>query len=246
MLELRECSAGYGQGRVLESVSLSVPEGKTGCIIGPSGCGKTTLLTLAAGLKEPDTGSIVLDDAPVIPGDNRAGLILQQYGLFPWFTVADNVSLGLRIRHVDAGIRRRIVARELARLGLEECAGRYPNELSGGQQQRVAIARSMALAPRLLLMDEPFSALDAMSRESLQEILLATLRETPMIVLLVTHSIEEAVYLGATVWVLAGSPGRIVARFDNPGQGTPGYRSDPSFFRLCTSIRGSLEGNRVI
>jgi ABC-type nitrate/sulfonate/bicarbonate transport system ATPase subunit len=246
MLELRECSAGYGKGRVLESVSLSVPDRKTACIIGPSGCGKTTLLTLAAGLKRPESGTIVLDHEEVVAGDSRTGLILQQYGLFPWFTVADNVSLGLRIRRMEAGRRREMVARELARLGLEGSAARYPAELSGGQQQRVAIARSMALAPRLLLMDEPFSALDAMSRESLQEILLSTLRERPLIVLLVTHSIEEAVYLGGTIWILAGSPGRVVACFENPGQGTPGYRSDPSFFLMCTRVRASLEKNRVI
>ena len=246
MLELRECSAGYGKGRVLESVSLTVPDGKTACIIGPSGCGKTTLLTLAAGLKKPESGAIMLDNQEVVSGDSRTGLILQQYGLFPWFTVADNVALGLRIRRMDAARRRETVARELARLGLEESAARYPAELSGGQQQRVAIARSMALAPRLLLMDEPFSALDAMSRESLQEILLSTLRERPLIVLLVTHSIEEAVYLGGTIWVLAGSPGRVVTCLENPGQGMPAYRSDPSFFAMCTRVRGCLEKNRVI
>jgi ABC-type nitrate/sulfonate/bicarbonate transport system ATPase subunit len=246
MLELRECAAGYGAGRVLDSLSLSVPEGETACIIGPSGCGKSTLLTVAAGLKRPESGTVLLDGKEVVPGDERVGLILQQYGLFPWFTVADNVSLGLRIRRVREGTRRALVARELARLGLEDCAGRYPNELSGGQQQRVAIARSMALSPRLLLMDEPFSALDAMSRESLQEILLSTIRERPLVVVMVTHSIEEAVYLGGTVRVLAGSPGRITALFENRGQGTPGFRLDPAFFRMCTRVRGSLEQNRVI
>jgi len=246
MLELRECSAGYGGRRVLDSLSLAVPEGRTACIIGPSGCGKTTLLTVAAGLKRPEAGTVSLDGSEVVPGDERVGLILQQYGLFPWFTVADNVSLGLRIRKVSDGLRRELVARELARLGLEDCAARYPNELSGGQQQRVAIARSMALSPRLLLMDEPFSALDAMSRESLQEILLSTLRERSLIVVMVTHSIEEAVYLGATVRVLAGSPGRITACFENPAQGTPGYRLDPAFFQMCTRVRGSLDAHRVI
>jgi len=173
-------------------------------------------------------------------------LILQHYGLFPWFTVAENVALGLRVRRVSAGERRGLVARQLSRLGLDECAARYPNELSGGQQQRVAIARSMALAPRLLLMDEPFSALDAMSRESLQDILVEMLEGRGIIALMVTHSIEEAVYLGGTIWLLAGSPARIQARFDNPGQGKPGYRTDPSFFRLCGEVRAIMERNRVI
>ena len=173
MLEINDCTAGYDGTPVLRGVSLSVSPGKTGCIIGPSGCGKTTLLTLAAGLKRADAGCIRLDGTPITPGDARVGLILQQYGLFPWFTVSENVAIGLRIRHMAADARRGIISRELSRLGLAELAARYPGELSGGQQQRVAIARSMALAPRLLLMDEPFSALDALSRESLQEILLS-------------------------------------------------------------------------
>jgi len=246
MLELSDCAAAYGGKRVLDPFSLSVPEGRTACILGPSGSGKTTLLSLAAGLKKPESGTISLDGTGVAAGDERVGLIPQHYGLFPWFTVAGNVEVGLRIRGMRRETRRQVAARELARLGLEDCAARYPNELSGGQQQRVAIARSMALAPRLLLMDEPFSALDAMSRESLQEILLSTLRRCPLVVVVVTHSIEEAVYLGRTVLILAGSPGRVVERFDNPGQGTPGYRLDPGFFEMCTRIRACLERNRVI
>jgi NitT/TauT family transport system ATP-binding protein len=246
MLEISSCSAGYDGKEVLREVSLSVAPGKTGCIIGPTGCGKTTLLMLAAGLKRARAGSILLDGKPVIPGDNRVSLILQDYGLFPWFTVEDNIAVGLKVRRVHKEARRAAVARQLSRLGLEECAHRYPGELSGGQQQRVAIARSMALTPRLLLMDEPFSALDAMSRESLQEILLEMLDDHDVTALLVTHSIEEAVYLGGTIWVLAGSPAGIRASFDNPGQGTPGYRSEPSFFTLCSRIRQQLELRRVI
>jgi NitT/TauT family transport system ATP-binding protein len=246
MLEINSCSAGYDGISVLEQISLSVPLGKTGCIIGPSGCGKTTLLMLAAGLKRPQTGSVLLEGVPVQAGDRRVSLILQQYGLFPWFTVTENVAIGLRLRHVQESVRRAAVTRQLSRLGLSECAHRYPNELSGGQQQRVAIARSMALTPRLLLMDEPFSALDAMTRESLQDILLEMLEDRSVTALIVTHSIEEAVYLGGTIWLLAGSPARIVASFDNPAQGRPAYRTDPSFFRLCTGIRERLELSRVI
>ena len=246
MLEINSCSAGYNGKEVLREVSLSVAPGKTGCIIGPTGCGKTTLLMLAAGLKRPEAGFILLDGNPVAPGDSRVSLILQDYGLFPWFTVAENIALGLKVRRVEKDLRRAAVERQLSRLGLSECAHRYPRELSGGQQQRVAIARSMALTPRLLLMDEPFSALDAMSRESLQEILLQMLDDHDVTALLVTHSIEEAVYLGATIWVLAGSPARISASFDNPGQGRPGYRSDRSFFQLCSRIRQQLALRRVI
>ena len=246
MLEITSCSAGYDRRPVLREISLSVSPGKTGCIIGPSGCGKTTLLMLAAGLKRADAGSVLLDGRPVTAGDIRVSLILQQYGLFPWFTVAENIAVGLRVRRVKESVLRAAVSRQLSRLGLEECAGRYPNELSGGQQQRVAIARSMALTPRLLLLDEPFSALDAMTRESLQEILLETLGENSLVALLVTHSIEEAVYLGGTIWLLAGSPARIEASFDNPGQGTPEFRTDASFFRLCSRIRQRMERCKVV
>jgi len=246
MLQIDNCSAGYDGTAVLQEISLSVRPGSTGCIIGPSGCGKTTLLMLAAGLKRAEAGSVLLEGRPVSAGDVRISLILQDYGLFPWFTVSENIAVGLRVRGVAKRERTASVGRQISRLGLEECAQRYPSQLSGGQRQRVAIARSMALAPRLLLMDEPFSALDAMTRESLQETLLRTLRERSITALLVTHSVEEAVYLGSAIWLLAGSPARIVDTFDNPGQGTPEYRSDPSFFKLCSCIRQRLERCRVI
>jgi NitT/TauT family transport system ATP-binding protein len=245
MLQLNEISAGYSGRTVVASVSLTVETGRTACIVGPSGCGKTTLLTVAAGLMTPEAGEVCLDGEPIAPGDRRVGLILQQYGLFPWFTARENVELGLRIRGAESAARRASAERELARMGLLECAERYPRELSGGQQQRVAIARSMALSPQLLLMDEPFSALDALTRESLQEMLLDALRQRKLSVLLVTHSIEEAVYLGAEVWLSSGAPGRVAGRFENPGQGSVGYRADPRFFQLCTRIRACMEENHV-
>jgi NitT/TauT family transport system ATP-binding protein len=246
MLEISDCSAGYDGTTVLDSVSLRVASGKTGCIIGPSGCGKTTLLTVAAGLKKPDRGTAILDGEVVSAGDRRIGLIIQQYGLFPWFTAIENVALGLRIRGCDERSRREISRGELVRVGLGDLADRYPFQLSGGQQQRVAIARSMALAPRLLLMDEPFSALDAMSRDSLQEMLLATLQDRALSVLLVTHSIEEAVYLGRTVWLLAGRPGTIAAAWDNPRQGSVQFREEPAFFEMCKDIRHAMKMRKVL
>jgi ABC-type nitrate/sulfonate/bicarbonate transport system ATPase subunit len=238
MLELSECSAAYGPRPVLSSVTLAVAAGHMACIVGPSGCGKSTLLMLAAGLKSPTSGTVRVEGAPGMPGDRRVGLILQQYGLFPWFTVRQNVELGLRIRGTPSAERERTVVRELAQAGLEGCENSYPAELSGGQQQRVAIARAYALEPRLLLMDEPFSALDALSREELQDLLLA--RRSRPAILLVTHSIEEAVYLGNEIWVLAGAPGKVVGRFENPGQGSPGYRTEAAFFRLCGEVRALM------
>ncbi len=246
MLELRECSAGYGRGDVVESVTLSVARGHTGCIVGPSGCGKTTLLMVAAGLKEPSAGTVTLDRTPVSPGDRRIGLILQGYGLFPWFTAQDNVALGLRIRGTPARRCREAAAEALDRLGLAQRRSSYPSALSGGERQRVAIARSLVLSPGLLLMDEPFSALDAITRESLQDLLIRVLPGAPMAALMVTHDIEEAAYLGAVIWVLSPGPGRVVARFENPRPADPGRRDDPGFYRLCSRIREAMRAGREV
>jgi NitT/TauT family transport system ATP-binding protein len=245
MLELRECSAAYEGRAVLSPVCLTVHEGRTACVVGPSGCGKTTLLMIAAGLKKPASGVALFDGREVVPGDRAVGLILQQYGLFPWFTVGDNIELGLRIRGIPRGERRRIAAREIGRMGLAGSEAVFPRKLSGGQQQRVAIARAYALEPRLLLMDEPFSALDALSRESLQDLLLLSAAEQGTSILLVTHSIEEAVYLGHSICVLGDFPGRVIARFENPRRGSPGFRRDPEFFRLCADVRTAMESGRT-
>jgi len=246
MLELRSCAAAYGARAVLREVSLEIPAGRTEAILGPTGCGKTTLLTLAAGLKRPSAGRVFLDGREVEEGDRRVSVILQQYGLFPWFTVRQNVELGLRIRGRRPPERSSRAAAELERGKLRELAERLPGELSGGQQQRAAIARSLALSPLLLLMDEPFSALDALSREALQDLLLDLLQERRMAAVLVTHSIEEAAYLGRGVSLLAGEPATVVERFDNPGQGSRKYRSNPAFFELCGRIRRGLERHRIL
>jgi NitT/TauT family transport system ATP-binding protein len=243
MLELHDCSAGYDGRQAVVSASLAVDTGRIGCVIGPSGCGKTTLLMLAAGLKSPDAGSVTLDGRPVQAGDPRVAIILQDYGLFPWFTALENAAIGHRIRGLPARASRDAAAATLARFGLAEKAGSYPATLSGGERQRVAIARALTLRPSVLLMDEPFSALDALTRESLQDVLLATVLEERVSVLLVTHSIEEAACLGSAVWLLSDAPGRIVARFDNPGQGSAEYRNDPAFFHTCTMIRAAMRSS---
>jgi len=246
MLELHSCSAAYGPRTVLQEVSLEVPMGRTEAVLGPTGCGKTTLLTLAAGLKKPSAGTVALDGRGIEEGDRRISVILQQYGLFPWFTVRQNVELGLRIRGMDPEARKKLAAAQLGRLKLTEAADRFPEELSGGQKQRAAIARSLALSPLLLLMDEPFSALDALSRETLQDLLLDLLSERRMAAVVVTHSIEEAVYLGRKITLMADEPGRVVERFDNPGQGSRAYRADPAFFELCKEIRRRMERHRIL
>lgn len=246
MLEIREVSAGYADRPVLAGVSLAIQPGQTHCVIGPSGCGKTTLVMIAAGLKRPDSGTVTLEGLPVAAGDRRVGLVLQQYGLFPWFTVRDNAALGLRIRSTGRAERERIVRAELARVGLSGREGDFPASLSGGEQQRVAIARALALSPELLLMDEPFSALDAISRESLQNLLASLLVGQRMAALVVTHSIEEAAFLGSTVSLLAGKPARIIEVFENPGQGKKGYRSSEEFFSFTKTLRIAMEKHRIL
>jgi ABC-type nitrate/sulfonate/bicarbonate transport system ATPase subunit len=247
MFELRDlCASWPGRGRVLEGISVIVPAGRTESIIGPSGSGKTTLLLAAAGLKPLDSGEVLLEGSGITAGDTRIGLVLQQYGLFPWFTAAENAALGLRVRGVRRGAREAAACSLMKRVGLADRARSFPAELSGGEQQRVAIARGISLEPRLLLMDEPFSALDAMTRESLQDLLLRLLRERPLSAVVVTHSIEEAAFLGDSISLLAGRPARIVERFDNPGRGSRGFRSSSDFFKLESSIREALARYRTL
>ncbi len=246
MLRIEGLAARYADREVFRDVSLSVERGRTECIIGPTGCGKTTLLMTAAGLKERTAGSVLIDGTPVEAGDRRLSVILQGYGLFPWFTVRENVELGLKIRGVRTAERTRAAADALAQVGLTGLESRYPSEISGGQAQRAAIARSLTLEPEVLLMDEPFSALDALTREALQDLLLALLRGRRMAVVLVTHSIEEAAFLGSTVTLMAGAPGRLVTRFANPSQGAEGYRGSRACFELCAEVRAAMTEHRVL
>jgi ABC-type nitrate/sulfonate/bicarbonate transport system ATPase subunit len=246
MLDVRDLAAGYGGAAVVEVASLAVAPGATECIVGPTGCGKTTLLLAIAGLRPPMRGSVELSGEPVYRGDRRVALVLQEHGLFPWLTVRENVAIGLRLRGVPSETRRRIVDTELGRMGLAAEGSRFPVALSGGQRQRVAVARSFVLEPELLLLDEPFSSVDALTRETLQDILVGSLAGRHTSCVLVTHDISEAVLLGSAVSVLAGSPARIVRRFENPAQGSRGHRQSPEFQRLHADVRGALADWRVL
>lgn len=246
MLDVRDLAAGYGGSPVIEVASLEVTPGGTECIVGPTGCGKTTLLLAIAGLRPLMRGTVELSGEPVCRGDRRVALVLQEHGLFPWLTVRENVGIGLRLRGVPSETRTKIVDAELGRMGLSAEGGRYPVALSGGQRQRVAVARSLVLEPELLLLDEPFSSVDALAREKLQEILVGSLVGRRTSCVLVTHDIGEAVLLGSAVSVLAGSPARIVRRFENPAQGRPGHRQSPEFQRLYADVRGALAAWRVL
>ncbi|MEI6386327.1 MAG: ATP-binding cassette domain-containing protein [Spirochaetota bacterium] len=233
--------------------SLEIGRGQTWAILGSSGCGKTSLLTLIAGLHHPQEGEIRIDGNRVTRPRPRTGLILQDYGLLPWATVRENAALGFRLRafYGPDGVHAPKVTtmpnkqdttgevdRWLARLDIAAIAGRYPAEISGGQRQRTAIARTLALGPDLLLMDEPFSSLDALTREDLQELTLELCREGGLTLVIVTHSIEEAVRVGSRILVLGSPPNREARVVDNSafgkGLGTE-YRE------ACAELRGVLQ-----
>ena len=203
-------------------------------VVGPTGCGKTTLLALIAGLMPPTAGQLLVAGEPVEPRRPGTALILQDYGLLPWKTVRHNAALGLEIR----GLPWEAADRSLAEVGLTELANRWPHQLSGGQRQRVAIARSLALEPDLLLMDEPFSALDALTREEMQELLLNIWRRRRTSLVLVTHSIAEAVYLGQQILVLSPRPGRVIGHFRNEFIGD---RRIAGYHAMINAIRDALE-----
>jgi NitT/TauT family transport system ATP-binding protein len=191
----------------LDRVSLEVAPGEFVCLVGASGCGKSTLLNLAAGLEQPSAGQVSAVDGPV-------ALMFQEAALFPWLTVAGNVDLALRLRKVPKAARRERVAALLETVHLAAFAAKRPHELSGGMRQRVALARALAQDARILLMDEPFGALDAITRDLLHDELERLWRETGMTVLFVTHNVREAVRLGDRVVLLSSRPGRVVASFD--------------------------------
>jgi NitT/TauT family transport system ATP-binding protein len=203
----------------LGGVDLTLADGDSVAIIGSSGCGKSTLLLTVAGLVSPTGGLVEVGGEPVAGPRIHTSLILQDFGLLPWKTVLQNAELGLKIRHHPAGER---------------------SELSGGMRQRLALARALALDADLLLMDEPLSALDALTREDLQDLLLALWHDRRHTSVLVTHSIEEAVYLGRRVVVMTPRPGRVASVVDNPGMGSEAYRQTPEYYGKCAELRSLL------
>ena len=195
---------------VLENVNLSLEHGSFTCLVGPSGCGKTTLMHLVAGFERPTEGAVVVDGIPVIAPHPRRSVIFQDYGLFPWRTALGNVLFALEARG-ERGAKARATAMNCLKLvGLEQAAHQHPQHLSGGMRQRVALARALAVLPDVLLMDEPFAALDTFTRFRLQDELLRLWRDHRMTVIFVTHDIDEAVYLADRVIVMAPEPGRII------------------------------------
>lgn len=202
----------------VENVSLNVKAGEFLVIVGPSGCGKSTLLDLLAGLTTPTSGSITLNGKSITgPGLDR-GIVFQQYALFPWLTALENIEFGLEAKGVAKDERRKTAEYFLKLVGLSDFEHHYPNELSGGMKQRVAIARSLAYNPDVLLMDEPFAALDAQTRETLQAELVRIWQQTGKTVVFITHSIDEAIYLGQRIAIMTSRPGRIKQIIDVPAE----------------------------
>lgn len=230
-----------GSLRALDNLNLSVAAGEAVSIIGPSGCGKSTLLRLAAGLAAPTSGQVTQDAKLLAKPRQGTALILQDFGLLPWKSVYANAELGLKIRGVDAATRRAKTLSALERVGLAGFEKSYPNQLSGGMQQRLALARAIAMDIDTLLMDEPLSALDALLREDLQDALLELWRRGGYTQVLVTHSIEEAVYLGQRIVVMAPRPGRVVAQIGNAEMGERFYRDTELFFERCREVRRALD-----
>jgi NitT/TauT family transport system ATP-binding protein len=194
----------------VQDFSLEVQENRFQCLLGPSGCGKSTLLNMAAGFDSPTSGAILVDGEPIVGAGADRGVVFQEYALFPWYTVLENVELGPRAHGVAVAERRELAEHYLGMVGLLEHRHKYPKELSGGMKQRVAIARTLANDPAIMLMDEPFGALDAQTRESLQDQLLEIWENTRKTVLFVTHSIQEAVVLSDAIALLESHPGRLV------------------------------------
>jgi NitT/TauT family transport system ATP-binding protein len=220
-----------GQGQIvqaLRNVSFDVERGEFVCIVGPSGSGKTTLFRIIGGLEPPTTGEVVLNGTPVSEPRPDMGIVFQEYHLFPWRTVRENIAFGLEKQDLLPAERRDRVESLLALVGLDEFGEAYPKELSGGMKQRVGIARALAVDPELLLMDEPFGAVDAQTRTDLQNELLELWQETEKTVLFVTHDVQEAVKLADRVVVMGADPGRVQETVDIDLE-RPRSRSDPGF-----------------
>jgi ABC-type nitrate/sulfonate/bicarbonate transport system ATPase subunit len=245
---------------VFQDFTWQVTAGESWAVTGPSGCGKSTLLYLIAGLRRPQAGRLLVGGMPVPRPRASTGLILQDYGLLPWATVWENVALVMRLGHLyrskagradgsrpypRAGIDSAQVDAWLSRLGIADLRDKYPGQISGGQRQRTAIARSLLQQPNLLLMDEPFSSLDALTREDLQRLTIDLQRETGVTTLVVTHNIEEAVFVGRRILVLGGAPNTHPAVIDNPDSGAAEYRGRPAYWEKCAELRAALEARAV-
>jgi len=246
MLRFENVTFGYSPDKkIVSGLDAHFEKGLVHCVIGSSGCGKTTLLYLAAGLLSPVTGQVLVNGQNAVRGREKTAVILQDHGLFPWKTAYQNLALPLKIRKAENDTCKKKADTILAEIGLADKANSYPHSLSGGQQQRLAVGRALIQEPDLLLLDEPFSSLDAMNRERLQDYLASlhasTLRASrPMTMILVTHSIEEAAFLGDRIHIM-GSEGSFVTI--EKSNGKSGDRISSAYFERCRALREALEAS---
>ncbi|MGB8858234.1 MAG: ABC transporter ATP-binding protein [Ilumatobacteraceae bacterium] len=234
-----------GAVKALAKLDIDIVAGEFLCIVGPSGCGKSTLLELLAGLRQPTTGTITLGDRTIIGPSRRRGVVFQQSSsLYPWLTVRGNIELGMKLQRVRRAERRTRADEELERVGLTEFADHRVYELSGGMQQRCQIARALAADPDVLLLDEPFGALDALTRESLQGELRQIWQSTARTIIFITHSIEEAALLASRVVVMSPRPGGVVVDrslgFSQSGRTNLDLRADADFVDTCHDLRAAI------
>ncbi|MCP9828197.1 MULTISPECIES: ABC transporter ATP-binding protein [unclassified Synechococcus] len=247
-LSLTSVCKSFGQGRaakqVLDTISFDIKSGEFVALVGSSGSGKSTVMRLIAGLDRPTSGTILMDGRPITgPGHDR-GMVFQKYSLYPWMTAADNVAFGMKLQGRPAREVRERTGYFLEVVGLQDAAGRLPRELSGGMQQRVAIARALAADPKVMLLDEPFGALDLQIRESMQEFLYQLWNRTGLTALLITHDLEEALLMAQRVHIMAPHPGRIVrtveAELDRSDLGA--LRVDRRFLEVREDLARCLRG----
>jgi NitT/TauT family transport system ATP-binding protein len=253
-IDSRQLSIVLGQGaqafEAVQGLDCQIEAGQFVCVLGPSGCGKSTLLGALAGHLQPRTGSLNVDGLSVCGPSPQRGMVFQQHTLFPWRTVRDNVAFGLKMRGLGKVERHRAADEILALVGLEGFAGHWPDQLSGGMQQRVEIARVLVNRPRLLLMDEPFGALDALTRLNMQELLLDIWTRIRTTVVFVTHDIDEALFLADRLLVMSPRPGRIIEdlRLDFPRPRTTALVTRPEFSRLkrhCLDLLRHEDGRQL-
>lgn len=236
----------------LQDIDLHVETGEFVCVVGTSGSGKTTLLRLIAGLDRPSSGEITMDGQPIIgPGSDR-GVVFQSYTLYPWMTVADNVGFGLKLMGIPKRQRQAQIAYYLEVVGLSEFHNALPKSLSGGMKQRVAIARALACQPKVLLLDEPFGALDVQTKEAMQQFLLEVWQRTRPSIFMITHDVEEAVFLSQRIYALAAHPGRVKQEIsiDLPQERTYAIKRSSTFqdykHQLMDLLRGPVEEKSLI
>ena len=227
---------------VLDHVNLNIEQGERWAIIGPSGCGKSSMLHLMAGLQMPTAGTVQYQGQSLAKPHKEISVILQEYGLFPWKTVEQNVALPLVLQKKPKEEIKQRAMELLKQLQLQEHARKFPAQLSGGQRQRIAIARALIAQPKVLLMDEPFSALDALTRETMQNIVLELCEQQQLTLVMVTHNIEEAIFLGQKIAVFSDNSGKLRRVVDNAHSGQQSYRVTEEFYQHCNQLRGWIGG----